>query len=71
MPLTLPQKRTVNSSLTKISISTMTQYRIIDLDTDSIVANGIHTYHDAQLTLAQYQLDYPECKFEIDTYIKH
>jgi hypothetical protein len=49
----------------------MTQYRIIDLDTDSIVANGIHTYHDAQLTLAQYQLDYPECKFEIDTYIKH
>jgi len=49
----------------------MTQYRIIDLDTDSIVANGIHTLELAQLTLAQYILNYPECKFEIDTYIKH
>ena len=70
MPLTLPQKRTVNSSLTKISISTMTQYRIIDLDTDSIVANGIPTLPLAQLTLEQYQLNYPTCRFEIDTYIK-
>ena len=70
MPLTLPQKRTVNSSLTKISISTMTQYRIIDLDTDSIVANGIHTLPLATLTLEQYQLNYPTCRFEIDTYIK-
>ena len=70
MPLTLHQKHTVNSSLTKISISTMTQYRIIDLDTDSIVANGIPTLPHATLTLEQYQLNYPTCRFEIDTYIK-
>ena len=48
----------------------MTQYRIIDLDTDSIVANGIPTLHDATLTLEQYQLNYPTCRFEIDEYNK-
>jgi hypothetical protein len=47
-----------------------TRYRIIDLDTDSIVANGIHTLPQAKLTLEQYELNYPTCRFEIDTYIK-
>ena len=70
MPLTLPQKHTVNSSPIQISNSTMTQYRIIDLDTDSIVANGIPTLPLATLTLEQYQLNYPTCRFEIETYNK-
>lgn len=43
-------------------------YRIIDLDTDSIVASGIPTRQQAQVTLEQYQLDYPSCAFEIDPY---
>ena len=47
-----------------------TRYRIIDLDTDSIVANGIHTLPLATLTLEQYQLNYPTCRFEIETYNK-
>ena len=70
MPLTLHQKHTQSSSPIQISNSTMTQYRIIDLDTDSIVANGIHTLPLATLTLEQYQLNYPTCRFEIETYNK-
>ena len=70
MPLTLPQKHTQSSSPIQISNSTMTHYRIIDLDTDSIVANGIHTLPLATLTLEQYQLNYPTCRFEIETYNK-
>ena len=45
-------------------------YRIIDLDTDSIVANGILTLALATLTLDVYTLNYPTCKFEIETYFK-
>ena len=45
-----------------------TLYRIIDLDDDSIVASGIPTPQQARITLVQYQLDYPNTAFEIDTY---
>jgi|MEHZ01.5.fsa_nt_MEHZ011510443.1_8 hypothetical protein len=47
-----------------------TYYRVIDLDTDSIVANSISTLVLAEQTLEQYELDYPKCKFEIQTYNK-
>ena len=51
-----------------ISTSVKTLYRIIDLDDDRIVASGISSRTLAQQTLEQYQLNYPRCKFEIDTY---
>ena len=47
-----------------------TYYRLIDLDTDSIVANGIHSLVVAEQTLRVFALEYPKCKFEIQTYNK-
>jgi len=47
---------------------TTATYRIIDLDDDSIVANGIPTNLQAQQVLEQYQLNYPDCEFIIDAY---
>jgi hypothetical protein len=55
-------------SLTETSVTTLTVYRIIDLDDDAIVASGIQTIALARQTLEQYQLDYPECEFEIEKY---
>ena len=44
-----------------------TVYRIIDLSTNSIVAEGM-THAQAQQTLKFYQLDYPSHTFEIESY---
>ena len=45
-------------------------YRIIDCDTDSIVADGLTSLLNTQQLMMSYQKDYPSCKFEIDRYTK-
>jgi hypothetical protein len=54
--------------LTETLVTALTLYRIIDLDDNAIVAMGISTLALAQLTLATYQLNYPQCEFEIEKY---
>ena len=45
-----------------------THYRIVDLETDAIVAQGIAEYAQAHEIAAMYQLDYPNTDFEIQSY---
>ena len=45
----------------------ITLYRIYDLDTGETVANGMDT-NQAHEMLQMYQLQYPECRFEIESY---
>ena len=45
-----------------------THYRIIDLETDSIVAQGITEYSQAHEIVDMYRLDYPTVDFEIESY---
>ena len=48
--------------------NTTSTYRIIDCDDDSIVANGIPTNSQAAQVLEQYQINYPDCEFIIESY---
>ena len=43
-------------------------YRIVDVTTDSIVAESVSSYEQAYETLSFYEVDYPTHKFEIETY---
>ena len=45
----------------------VTLYRIYDIDTDEMIANGMDA-NQAHEMLQLYQLQYPECRFEIESY---
>jgi len=45
-----------------------THYRIIDLEEDRIVAQGITEYAHAHEIVDMYKLDYPTGSFEIQSY---
>ena len=45
-----------------------THYRIVDLETDTIVAQGITEYSQAHEIVDMYRLDYPRSDFEIQSY---
>ena len=45
-----------------------THYRIVDLETDTIVASGITEYAHAHEIYDMYKLDYPNTDFEIESY---
>lgn len=45
----------------------VTLYRIYDIDTGEMIANGMDA-NQAHEMLQLYQLQYPECRFEIESY---
>jgi len=45
----------------------VTLFRVYDIDSGETVANGMDG-RQAQETLQIYQLQYPECRFEIESY---
>lgn len=47
----------------------VTLYRIYDIDSGETVANGLDA-SQAHEMLQLYQIQYPECRFEIETYQK-
>lgn len=46
----------------------LTNYRVIDTELNQTVANGLSTREAAYEVATMYQLDYPNTRFEIESY---
>lgn len=49
----------------------ITLYRIVDVNTNTTVADSIEDYDFARETLHFYTLDYPNTRFEIESYTRN